>query len=381
MTKQQLVAEFLTAAGIKINGTNPWDIKVLNDRFYGRVLSEGSLGLGESYMDGWWEAESLDQLFARVLSLDLQHSIKLSPQKIWLLKRLGARWLARHISSSLWNLQSKSRAKMVAKEHYDISSNLYMSFLDPYNQYTCGYFKDTTDLNTAQQQKLDLICRKLQLKSTDRVLDIGCGWGGFAKFAAAKYGCQITGISISGEQVIYAREFTKGLPVDIKQMDYRDLTEKYDKILICGMIEHVGYKNYRTIFEIVHNHLKDDGLFLLHTIGSNQSRKNVEEWMNKYIFPNGMIPSATQLAAAYQGLLVMEDWHNFGQYYDPTLMAWFRNFHTAWPRFQQRYGDRFYRMWKYYLLSCAGAFRARNLQLWQIVFSKKGIPGGYNSIR
>src|SRR5207247_100513 len=148
----------------------------------------------------------------------------------------------------------------VIEEHYDLSNELYMSFLDPYNQYTCGYFKNTTDLNQAQEQKLDLICRKLSLKQGDRVLDIGCGWGGFAKYAAENYGCNVVGITISDEQVSYAEEYTSGLPVEIRKQDYRDLRgEKFDKIVVIGMIEHVGYKNYRKLFEIIENSLTDEG--------------------------------------------------------------------------------------------------------------------------
>ncbi len=286
-----------------------------------------------------------------------------------------------YLQSLLTNQQTRIRSKKVAQEHYDLSPELYESFLDPYNQYTCGYFKDTNNLNEAQEKKLDLICRKLQLSDRDKVLDIGCGWGGFAKYAAKHYGCHVTGITISDEQAQYAREYTQGLPVEIKLIDYRDLSEKYDKILVCGMIEHVGYKNYRTFMKVVHNALKDDGLFLLHTMGGNHSVRGTDPWINKYIFPNGMLPSIKQIGKSIEGLLVMEDWHNFGTNYDKTLMAWFENFHKGWPNLKDKYGNRFYRMWKYYLLSCAGSFRARRIQLWQIVLSKHGVPDGYISVR
>ncbi len=256
-----------------------------------------------------------------------------------------------------------------------------MSFLDPYNQYTCGYFKNTNDLNVAQQQKLDLICKKLQLKPDDRVLDIGCGWGGFAKYAAEHYGCHVTGISISDEQIKFAREFTRGLPVEIIKSDYRDITGTYDKVLSIGMFEHVGYKNYRTYFKVVNSVLKADGLSLLHTIGSPISKKSGEPWVEKYIFPGGMLSSVAQIGKAVEGIFVMEDWHNFGADYDKTLMAWLKNFDAAWPKLKKKYDERFYRMWKYYLLSFAGVFRARDIQLWQIVLSKNGVPGGYSSVR
>ena len=256
-----------------------------------------------------------------------------------------------------------------------------MSFLDPYNQYSCGYFKDTNDLNVAQEKKLDLVCKKLQLKSTDKVLDIGCGWGGFAKYAAEHYGCQVIGITLSKEQVSYAKEFTKGLPVEIELMDYRDISQQFDKIVSIGMFEHVGYKNYKKMLQIVRKHLNKDGLFLLHTIGKNKSTATVDQWIEKYIFPNSIVPGAKQITNAYDGLFIMEDWHNFGQYYDPTLMAWYKNFDKSWLNFKQKYGERFYKMFKYYLLSCAGAFRARDIQLWQVVLSPNGVSGGYESKR
>ena len=232
----------------------------------------------------------------------------------------------------------------------------------------------------AQEQKLDLICKKLKLKAGDRVLDIGCGWGGFAKYAAERYGVSVVGITLSKEQLEYAKEFTKGLDVELCLQDYRDLDGTFDKILSCGMFEHVGVKNYRKYFEVANRCLKDDGLFLLHTIGNNCSVRAANPWIDKYIFPGGMLPSVAQIGEAVEGLFVMEDWHNFGAYYDKTLMAWFRNFDSAWPKLREDYDERFYRMWKYYLLSCAGAFRARHMELWQIVLSKNGVPGGYRSV-
>jgi cyclopropane-fatty-acyl-phospholipid synthase len=370
MTSKEIVKKILDSADIKINGERSFDIKVLDDRLYDRVLRKGTLGLGEAYMDGWWECESLDEMIYRVLRFsDRTILYKNFTNLFYLLKAL------------IFNLQTRVGSRKVAEEHYDLGNDLYMSFLDPYNQYTCGYFKDTNDLNKAQEQKLDLICRKLQLKSTDKVLDIGCGWGGFAKYAAEHYGCHVTGISISEEQIAYAREFTKGLPVEIKKMDYRDLEGKFDKVLICGMIEHVGYKNYRTIFKIVKKVLNQDGLFLLHTIGRNVSSVFVDLWIQKYIFPNSMLPSPKQITKSAEGLFMMEDWHNFGQYYDPTLMSWYKNFEKSWPKLRPKYGDRFFRMFRYYLLSCAGAFRCRNIHLWQVVFSPKGVVGGYQSMR
>ncbi len=364
------IIKAFSQASIEVNGANPWDIQVRDERFYKRMLSQGTLGIGEAYMDGWWDAKNVDQFVHKALLADLQKKIEWTPGVIWSTLR-----------GVLLNAQSRTGSKKVAKEHYDLSAELYMSFLDPYNQYTCGYFKDTTDLNEAQEKKLKLICDKLQLKPSDKVLDIGCGWGGFSKYAARHYGCSVTGITISQEQFRFATDFTKDLPVKIQMLDYRDLNGSYDKILCCGMMEHVGYKNYRKLMQAAHRSLKDDGLFLLHTIGNNRSVKIIEPWMDKYIFPGAMLASITQIGRAIEGLFVMEDWHNFGSYYDATLMAWYENFKNNWPTIKHMYDERFYRMWSYYLLSCAGLFRARKAQLWQIVLSKNGVVNGYQSVR
>lgn len=253
--------------------------------------------------------------------------------------------------------------------------------LDKRLTYTCGYWKDAATLDEAQEAKLDLVCRKIGLKSGQHVLDIGCGWGSFAKFAAEKYGARVTGVTVSEEQVKLARELCAGLPVEIRLQDYRDVNEQFDHVISLGMFEHVGYKNYSTFFDIVRRCLKDEGMFLLHTIGANKSGRSTDQWIAKYIFPNSMLPSVKQIAAAAEGKFVMEDWHNFSAYYDNTLMAWNANVEAHWETLKDQYSDQFHRMWRYYLLSCAGSFRVRHSQLWQIIFSKKGVPGGYLSVR
>ena len=360
----------LAKADVMVGGGRPQDIQVHDERLFNRVLRHGTLGLGEAYMDGWWDANELDVFIDTVMRAHLDKKIEINLAAISTIAQ-----------AFLFNQQSREGSQDVAREHYDLSAELYMSFLDPYNQYTCGYFKDTDILNVAQEQKLDLICKKLQLKQGDRVLDIGCGWGGFAKYAAEHYGVSVTGITLSKEQLAYAKEFTQGLDVELRLQDYRDLDETFDKVLVCGMIEHVGYKNYRTFFEMTRRCLKDDGLFLLHTIGYESSQLTSDPWITKYIFPNGAIPSVAQIGKAIERIFIIEDLHNFGADYDKTLMAWFKNFDAAWPMLKAKYDERFYRMWKYYLLSCAGAFRAREIQLWQIVLAKGGVPGGYTSVR
>lgn len=356
-----IIRELLVQAGIRINGPNPWDIRVHDARWYTRVIRDKNLGLGESYMDGWWDCGQVDEMICRLLKSDLEERV-----------RGSLRYQLRLLPAVLFNLQSKARARRIAKHHYDLGNDLFFSFLDPYNQYSCGYFQNTDDLNQAQLDKLDLICRKLNLGPSDHLLDIGCGWGGLAKYAAERDGCTVTGVNISSEQLEYARNFCRELPVTFLDCDYRAITERFDKIVSVGMFEHVGQKNYRIFMETIRRSLKDDGIFLLHTIGRNTSSTGCDPWITKYIFPNGMLPSIVQIAMAAEGLFVVEDWHNLGPHYDPTLMAWHRNFQAAWPRLREKYDERFKRMWEYYLLSCAGAFRARSNQVWQVVMTPHG---------
>ena len=362
--------KLLDLAGIRINGNHPWDIQILNDEFYGRVLRQGSLGLGESYMDGWWRVPSLDEFICRILQADLPREIRKDLKTLFLFLR-----------SITFNQQGRTKAYEVGIRHYDIGNDLYCLMLDPYLAYSCGYWLGVDNLNQAQEAKLDLICRKLGLKKSDKVLDIGGGWGSFARYAAEHYGVSVDIVTVSKEQVILGRKLSAGLPIRFILQDYRSIEGEYDHIVSVGMIEHVGYKNYRDYMKVAARCLKDDGLFLLHTIGGNSSVRDNDPWVNKYIFPNSMLPSIAQLAKAMEGLFVVEDWHNFGADYDLTLMAWYENFKQGWPQLQDKYGDRFFRMWEYYLLSCAGSFRARKNQLWQIVLSKKGVAGGYHPVR
>ncbi len=191
----------------------------------------------------------------------------------------------------------------------------------------------------------------------------------------------MVGITISKEQQKLARARCEGLPVSIELMDYRDLTEQYDKIVSVGMFEHVGPKNYAVYFDTAHRALEDDGLFLLHTIGNSATSPKTDSWIDKTIFPNGKLPSASEIASTLERRFLIGDWHNFGPDYDHTLMVWWKNFEIAWPFLQAKYGERFYRMWKYYLMSCAGFFRSRQRQLWQRVLSKPERGSAYRSVR
>lgn len=365
-----VLQEIFIQADIRFDGNRPWDIQVHNDRLYRRVLAEGTLGFGEAYMDGWWDCEAIDEMCFRAISSKIDERFASS-----------FRVIAAAAISAVANLQTKHRSRLVGQRHYDLGNDIFEAMLDPFMQYSCGYFQHTDNLAEAQIAKLDLICRKLGLRPGMRVLDVGCGWGGLARYMAQKHGCGVVGITISREQQALARESCRGLPVDIRLQDYRDVSGSFDRVVSVGMLEHVGCKNYRNYMEAVFRCLKDKGLFLCQTIGRNQSSFHVDPWIMKYIFPNSMLPSASQVARAAEGLFVPEDVHNFGASYDRTLLAWENRFRSSWPRFESRYGERFHRMWRFYLLSCAGAFRARSIQLFQFVFSKGQLVNGYQSSR
>ncbi|CAI1601026.1 Cyclopropane-fatty-acyl-phospholipid synthase [Serratia fonticola] len=365
----EICRSLLTEADIIINGHRPFDIQVHNQNFLKRVLKEGSLGLGESYMDGWWDCEQLDEFINRIMKADLRNALVSNFKDV-----------IRIMSAKLFNLQSKKRAWIVGKEHYDLGNDLFDLMLDPWMQYSCGYWHTSDDLFQAQEDKLRLICEKLQLAKGMTLLDIGCGWGGLAEYAAKNYGVKVTGITISEEQKKSAEERCKLQDVEIMLKDYRDLDMQFDRIVSVGMFEHVGPKNYNDYFNVVNKNLKPQGIFLLHTIGSNESSNNVDPWINKYIFPNGCLPSILQISNASESKFVLEDLHNFGTDYDKTLMAWHQRFELFWPEIEEKYSERFYRMFSYYLKSCAGAFRSRNIQLWQFVFTR-GIDGGLRVTR
>ena len=367
---KQVVQQLFDYADVQINGNRSWDIQIHNPNFFERILAGGSLALGESYMDGWWDCEALDHFFDRILDARLDKKVKKTKQILWAVMK-----------AKFINAQRRSKAHVIGKRHYDIGNSLFSMMLDKRMNYSCAYWDKAMTLEDAQEAKLELICRKMGLKPGMRVLDIGCGWGGFAKYAAEKYDVKVTGVTVSREQVEYARKYCRGLDVDIKLQDYRELEDKFDRIISIGMFEHVGSRNYKTYMKVVHRCLEANGLFLLHTIAGNSSVYSTDPWINKYIFPNSMLPSARQITLSIEGLFVLEDWHSFGQYYDKTLMAWYQNFTENWDQIKEGYDERFYRMWAYYLLSCAGCFRARRNQLWQVVFSKQGIRGGYQGRR
>ncbi len=367
---EKTVRNILDLAEIGMDGEQPWDLQVHSKDFYRRLLGQGSIALGETYMDGLWDCEQIDVFIYKVTRAGLETRISV----------LSLLWPV--LWSKMVNLQSKSRSTNIGKHHYDIGNELFKLMLDESMTYTCGYWSKANNLADAQQAKLDLVCRKMGLKAGMRVLDIGCGWGSFARHAAQNYGVSVVGVTVSQEQINLGREMCSGLDVDLRYEDYRDVEGRFDRVVSLGMFEHVGPKNFRTYMQTVERCLQDDGLFLLHTIGTNASNLQADPFTIKYIFPGGYLPLQKQVDAASQGVFIMEDWHNLGGDYDPTLMAWIDNIKAARAQLEELgYDKRFYRMWTYWLLSAAGSDRARRNQLWQMVYSKKGLDGGYTPVR
>lgn len=362
---EALVRELFAHADIQIGGTRAWDITVHDPRFFERVLRDASVGFGEAYMDGWWEVPELDTMIDKLCRGNLKQKI----QGSWRLKVLT-------VKSMLMNLQAKARSGPSVEAHYDIGNDLYTRMLDERMVYTCAYWQNARTLTEAQEAKLDLVCRKVGLRPGMRVLDLGCGWGGFASWAAEKYGCSVLGVTLSKDQVSLGNELWgpkgKKLDVELRLCDYRDVQGTFDRVVSIGMMEHVGPKNHRDMMGVIERCMADDGVALVHTIANNRSLRHGTPFIEKYIFPNAVAPSLEQIGRAIGGKLVIEDLHNIGEHYDPTLMAWWANFDRTYSEISHRYDRRFYLMWKFYLLAAAGASRSRDGQLYQMVFTKTG---------
>jgi cyclopropane-fatty-acyl-phospholipid synthase len=357
---RQTIAGLLCECGVQIDGRNTWDIRVLDERFYDRVLANGSLGLGEAYMDGWWEARDLDGFIFRLLNARLD-------QRVWSWRDALAWGVA-----ALSNLQRVSRAFQVGERHYDLGNEFYEGMLDRRMIYSCAYWENATTLDKAQQAKLELVFGKLGLEAGQRVLDVGCGWGGALRYAAERHGVSGVGVTIAREQAKYARKNCAGLPLEIRLQDYRSLGNTFDHIYSIGMFEHVGVRNYRTYMKVMRRCLRPGGRFLLHTIGGFKSTNHIDPWMNKYIFPNAVLPSQQQIIRAIDGLFIVDGWQRIGPHYDPTLLAWRANFERLWARGRHRFDERFRRMWHFYLSACAASFRAGTMDVWQVLL----VPAG-----
>jgi len=286
-----------------------------------------------------------------------------------------------------WNQQKFGKLSLrVAQEHYDLGNDLYQVVLDPTMNYTCAlWYPETKSLEEAQKNKMDLIGRKLKLKPGMKVLDIGCGFGGAAKYLAQNFGVSVTCYNISKEQVAYARESCKGLDVTIVLDDYRIATGEYDAVYSIGVFEHIGHHNYREYFEVVHRCLKPTGLALVHSITIADHQTQTEVWLNKYIFPGGELPHVRHYATANKNLLVVEDMQSFAKSYAKTLRCWRDNFRKNWDSIEKNYKSRnegrFFRMFDFYLAFCEGLFKERSAQLFQVVYSKYEREEEYYSVR
>ena len=315
-TAKTLLLEIGEKFGIDVS-----KVKVHEERLYDRILKYRNLGVGESYMEGWWDCDKLDDFVFQVQRQQIGPKIKWG----WW---TYIRWFLLYLWSWICNLQNVEKSKEVGVSHYDLGEELYEKMLDKNMVYSCGYWEDGINtLDEAQEAKMDVICQKLGFKEGMEVLDIGCGWGGFAKYAAEKYKVTVCGITISQDQLNYAYQVNKTDKTDFQFLDYRDLLSeptyktRFDRVVSIGMIEHVGSQNYGVFMEVVEHVLKPEGLGLIHTIGGRQPKLLADPWFNKYIFPNSVLPTLSQLCAATEGKsFVIEDIHNFGACYDKTLM-------------------------------------------------------------
>ncbi len=323
-TRKAFISSLLPQASISRN--RPWDIQVHNKALYAQGLNRGSLRFGESYLQGWWDAERLDRCFTRILQARLEKKIK-THDLFWL-----------KLKTYLTNRQTIKRAFKVGEVHYDLGNTFFEAMLGKTMVYTCAYWKGAETPDDAQTAKLDLVCRKLQLAPGITLLDINCGWGSSMRYAAQNYGANCTGISVSREQITFGAERCAGLPIIFQWMDYRDIDRQYDRVASIGMFKHVGKKNYAAFSDVARRATKADGLFLLHSIGSRSSVVGVPEpWLNKYIFPNGEIPALNGIITPEIPLFVLGNLHNFGSDYDKTLMAWHANFEANWTRFSSAF--------------------------------------------
>lgn len=368
MSYQDIIQSLLAQADIKCNGERPWDLKVHNPQFYKRFLKDGRLGLGESYMDGWWDCEALDEMFFRLFRSDSKLQMQTLNWKFWL----------SHFLAKIMPDGSTTRSRNVGEKHYDLGNDLFSAMLDKNMVYTCGIWDGVDTLDAAQEAKLDMICKRLKLKPGMRLLDVGCGWGGLCKYAVENYGVTAVGISVSQEQLAIARERCAGLPIEFRFQDYREVTEKFDRITSIEMFEHVGPKYFKAFFEKMRDCLKDeDSIMILQTSGINITGYT-NLWLTRYIFPGGYLPSLAEMHKAMEHIFYVEDTCQLGAHYYPTFMTWHHNFVKGWESIAHNYDQRFFRMWSYFLLSCAAGFRSRRAQVWQLVMTPKGLVGGYD---
>lgn len=352
-------SELLARAGVQVNGSHPTDIQVRSQDEAALMrhfrFSPLSLAAGESYMDGLFKVDRLDNFFTLALSAGLE-------------KDVGIRTKLKEGIKRFFFRLNKEKARLFAEHHYNLGLDFYRAMLGPTMMYTCGYWRGTDNVDVAQQQKIALVNKKIRLEDGMSVLDIGCGYGGYGKETKKQFpNVRISGITNASDMAKISQDNYD----HIVYGDFRDFQHtKYDAVVSLGMIEHIGPYNYRSLMESAYKSLKIGGTFLLHTIVGNKSTHTTDPFIDKYIFPGSVIPSHAQILKAAEDLFVLEDLHNFGPDYDRTLMAWYKNLVDNWMILSTVYDQRIFRMYEYYLLSCAASFRVRKNQLCQYLLVK-----------
>ena len=349
--------------------SKPLTVKLLNKNLHYKLLINPDLYFGEAYTDGSLIIEngSIGDFLELAFKNIGRNEINTSG---YLLKKIKG--TIRYLT----NFNFAKRSKKNVAHHYDISDNLYELFLDSKRQYSCGYFKNDDDtLETAQQNKINHIVKKLNIKSNQKVLDIGCGWGHLAIEIAKQSKCEVTGITLSENQHRYAnaraKEYNLENQVQFKLCDYRNLKEKFDRVVSVGMFEHVGRKFYKTFFKQVNQLLKHNGLALIHTIGSINEPRDPQPWISKYIFPGGYTPSMSEITGPIEKSgLIISDLEVLRMHYAHTLRNWKEKCIKNKSKIIGMFDEKFFRMWEFYLASCEMTFKWGDQVVFQFQLTK-----------
>jgi cyclopropane-fatty-acyl-phospholipid synthase len=347
----------------------PITLKILNKKLHYKLLFRPDLYFGEAYSDGDIIIEN--GTLTEFLDLALMN---IGREEINFFSHIINKLSGSYRYLTNFNFIKKS--KMNVSHHYDLSDNLYDLFLDKKRQYSCGYFKNMNDtLEDAQNNKIQHIIRKLNIQPNQKVLDIGCGWGSLAIDIAKSTNCEVTGITLSQNQLDYCLKKAKQLnlenQVTFKLIDYRELDEKFDRIVSVGMFEHVGRKFYKRFFKQVEKLLSNNGISLIHTIGSVNPPRDPHPWITKYIFPGGYTPSLSEVTTPIEKAgLVVSDIEVLKLHYSHTLRHWKENCIKNKEKIVKMYDERFFRMWEFYLTGCEIAFKWGDQVVYQFQLTK-----------
>jgi cyclopropane-fatty-acyl-phospholipid synthase len=348
---------------------NPIKIKLLDKKLHYKLLLHPDLYFGEAYSEGTIVIE--DGSLTDFLDLALMN---IGRSELNFFSQILNKFSGTYRYLTNFNFIKKS--KMNVAHHYDLSDELYDLFLDPKKQYSCAYFKNENDsLETAQNNKIKHIIKKLNIKPNQKVLDIGCGWGSLAIDIAKSTKCEVTGITLSKNQFNYCVNKVKKLnlenQVTFKLIDYRELNEKFDRIVSIGMFEHVGRKFYKNYFKKVEKLLSKDGVSLIHTIGSVNPPRDPHPWITKYIFPGGYTPSLSEVTGPIEKAgLIVSDIEVLRMHYSHTLRHWKENCIANKEKIIQMFDEKFFRMWEFYLASCESAFKWGDQVVYQFQLTK-----------